>query len=204
MKFSIVENFMIIVIILNASFVPSFGQSKDEKEAMDLMEVLNREFIEERFKSATVEWNYASNMTNETLNMKTIGQRAYAVFRETKADELMQFDFKSFKNESLKRQMKKLTNLGDSLLNDESFIAIKTAIASMQEVYAKTKIPSYQNESEMLDLEPEITEIIQTSRDPEEMKYYWTQWHDKVGTNNKDAFFKYAEYRNEAAKLNGK
>ena len=195
--------YVVIVIVFDA-IQPSLEQSTDESEGVELMKVLNKEFINAKFKVAEAEWNFVCNITNATASMKTKGQHDYAMFREAKGEDLRHYDFNSFQNESLKRQMKKLANMGDSLLDDESFMFIKSAIDSMQEVYAKTKIPSYQDASIMMSLEPEITEIIKNSRDPEEMKYYWTQWHDKVGTRNKKAFFKYAEIRNEAAQLNSK
>uniref|UniRef100_A0A8W7P386 Angiotensin-converting enzyme n=1 Tax=Anopheles coluzzii TaxID=1518534 RepID=A0A8W7P386_ANOCL len=49
----------------------------------------------------------------------------------------------------------------------------------MQENYAKVKVCDYRDNSKCdLALEPELTEIMATSRDPEELKYYWQQWYD--------------------------
>lgn len=41
-----------------------------------------------------------------------------------------------------------------------------------------------------------------TSEDPEELKYYWKQWYDKVGTPMRANFDSYIKLRNEAARLN--
>lgn len=46
--------------------------------------------------------------------------------------------------------------------------------------------------------------ILKTSEDPEELKYYWTQWYDKAGTPMRSYFDEYVELKNEAANINGK
>lgn len=50
----------------------------------------------------------------------------------------------------------------------------------------------------------ELTEILSKSEDPEELKYYWTQWYDKAGTPVRSLFDKYVELNKEAAVLNSK
>lgn len=50
----------------------------------------------------------------------------------------------------------------------------------------------------------ELTEILMKSEDPEELKYYWTEWHDKAGTAVRSLFDKYIELNKEAAVLNSK
>lgn len=50
----------------------------------------------------------------------------------------------------------------------------------------------------------ELTEILSKSEDPEELKYYWTQWYDMAGTPVRSLFDKYVELNKEAAVLNSK
>lgn len=42
------------------------------------------------------------------------------------------------------------------------------------------------------------------SEDPEELEYYWTQWHDKAGTPVRSLFDKYIGLNKEAAVLNSR
>lgn len=97
----------------------------------------------------------------------------------------------------------------------------------MQSNYAKVRVCSFTNRTKCdLQLEPgnfgtqamcrdrcfifslflfcvsEITEILLKSEDPEELKYYWTQWYDKAGTPVRSLFDKYVELNKEAAVLN--
>lgn len=74
----------------------------------------------------------------------------------------------------------------------------------MQGNYAKVKVCQYKNPSNCdLALEPEITDILIHSRDPEELKYYWQQWYDKAGTAVRDKYKRYLELNKDAAELNG-
>lgn len=47
-----------------------------------------------------------------------------------------------------------------------------------------------------------MTEIFQKNDDPEELKYYWTQWYDAAGTPNRANFETYLRLNKEAAILN--
>lgn len=48
----------------------------------------------------------------------------------------------------------------------------------------------------------ELTEILLKSEDPEELKYYWTQWYDLAGTPTRKDFETYLQLNKEAANLN--
>lgn len=48
----------------------------------------------------------------------------------------------------------------------------------------------------------ELTEILTKSEDPEELKYYWTQWYNSAGTPTRQHFDKYLSLNKEAAILN--
>lgn len=48
----------------------------------------------------------------------------------------------------------------------------------------------------------ELTEILEKSNDPDELKYYWSQWYDHAGRPTRANFDKYIELKKEAAVLN--
>lgn len=50
----------------------------------------------------------------------------------------------------------------------------------------------------------ELTEILLKSEDPQELQYYWTEWHDKAGTAVRQHFNEYVALNKEAALLNSK
>lgn len=86
---------------------------------------------------------------------------------------------------------------------EEKYRQFLDAVTAMESNYAKIRICSYRNRTNcVLQLEPELTDILQKSRDPEELKYYWLEWYNKAGKPVRKYFDKYVELSNEAAKLN--
>lgn len=121
------------------------------------------------------------------------------------ARELRKFNYNAFKDADLKRKIKKLTDLGYAALSEDKFTQLLDAISSMSENYAMAKVCDYKDRTKCdLSLEPELTETLATSRDPEELKHYWIQWYDAAGAPTRENFQKYVELNKEAAELNGK
>lgn len=119
------------------------------------------------------------------------------------ANTLNKYEYESFSDEDLKRKIRKLTKLGYSVLPEDTFAEMLDAINRMQENYAKVKVCDYRDNSKCdLALEPELTEIMATSRDPEELKYYWQQWYDAAGAPTRDDFQKYVDLNGVAARMN--
>lgn len=48
----------------------------------------------------------------------------------------------------------------------------------------------------------EITELLKSSTDPDELKHIWVKWRDAVGPKVKSLYKEYVELENESAKLN--
>lgn len=120
------------------------------------------------------------------------------------ARELRKFNYKDFKDADLKRKIKKMTDLGYAALAEDKFTQLLDAISSMSENYAMAKVCDYKDRTKCdLSLEPELTETLATSRDPEELKHYWIQWYDAAGAPTRDNFLKYVQLNKEAAELNG-
>lgn len=58
--------------------------------------------------------------------------------------------------------------------------------------------------TEGLTLDPEISKIMSSSENYDELKWAWEQWRDKSGKLMRPEYQKYVELVNKAAKLNGK
>lgn len=73
----------------------------------------------------------------------------------------------------------------------------------MQKIYSTAKICSLEDKKNCtLALEPELTNILATSRDASKLKHVWVEWRKAVGTNLKNLFEEYVDLSNEAARLN--
>lgn len=73
----------------------------------------------------------------------------------------------------------------------------------MEEIYSTAKIPDSKNVNRRgLTLEPDITELLISSRDPQELKRVWIEWRKATGERIKSLFPVYVELSNRAARLN--
>lgn len=68
---------------------------------------------------------------------------------------MLSFDFKSYKDDNLKRQFRELSKLGYAALSAEKFKMLTDATNAMQSNYAKVHICSFKDKSKCdLQLEP--------------------------------------------------
>jgi peptidyl-dipeptidase A len=173
-----------------------------EKLAISYLNNVENEYERKTNILNVASWAYESNITDESLNKKSEIETEYAKFSKEVGLKLLEFNYQDFKDGDLKRKIKKFTDLGDALLPEEKFKNLSGCINEMSANYAKTKVASFEDPSVNLELEPDLVEIFAKSRDPEKLKYYWTQWYDKMGEANRDIFFEYVKLRNESAHLN--
>jgi peptidyl-dipeptidase A len=176
----------------------------DETAASERVEQMCEELKERMYESSVVSWNHATNLTDYNEKLKEESDLKMSELNKEIALELNEFDYENFKNETLKRLISKLMSIGDNILDESDFRELSMAVTHMQANFAKIKIPRFRNKDELVSLEPEITETLISSRDPEELKYYWTEFHNAAGAPSKKHFFKYVELKNKAANLNRK
>lgn len=176
----------------------------NEQKALEALERCERRFQESQARQTHAAWAHGSNLTEYNQRKKIEAATEHAAVAKSVALELRQYDYQSFRNVDLKRRFKKLTMLEKAALPEDKFKELFEAVASMESNYAKIKLCSYKDKTNCrLTLDPEITEIMATSRDPEELKYYWTEWFDKAGKPTKPAYQKYLDLTKELARLNG-
>uniref|UniRef100_A0A336LZ65 Angiotensin-converting enzyme n=1 Tax=Culicoides sonorensis TaxID=179676 RepID=A0A336LZ65_CULSO len=175
-----------------------------ELEASEYMKTLNEELNDRQNKLTEASWAYASNITDHNLEVRNKMSEDQAKFLKETAIKLKQYPYKSFKDEDLKRQFKKLTKLNYALLPEDKYKDMLDAISVMESNYAKVRICSFQDKKKCdLQLEPELTETLASSRNEEELRYYWLEWYNKAGTPVRENFQKYVDLNKEAAVLNG-
>ncbi|KAF5283057.1 hypothetical protein FQR65_LT14074 [Abscondita terminalis] len=200
----------IFVLLLNLTLLTNNGADSADPEieseeirARAFLEILNEKTWKRNYKGSIASWNYASNITD--FNMKEQIRISAEIAKEVKEDwvELKKFNYESFNDYDLKRQFKKYSILGTAALPDDKYIKLEKIISDMESNYAKAKICDYSDSTNCsLSLEPELTEILATSRNPEELKHVWVQWRQET-KSAKPLFAEYVKLSNEAARLNG-
>lgn len=161
-------------------------------------------------KGAIAAWNYASNLTEENKKIMLESQAEEAKFTKETWQNATSFAWKDFqgKKDGKKayRWFKKLAKLGVAALPEDKLQRFNSLVADMQDVYSKAKVCSKNSPADKpcdLSLEPELTEMLKSSRDANELKHIWTDWRRVSGRKMKDQFLEYVQLSNEAAELNG-
>ncbi|XP_057337121.1 angiotensin-converting enzyme-like [Microplitis mediator] len=171
--------------------------------AQELLDKINREYGEWNYKVSIAAWNYASNITDENLSVQLNVSAEVANYVRQVYKEVTEFPWENITDYNIRRQFKKLATPGSAALSQDKYMQYDEVINKMQSTYSTAKVCQYKNTSNCnLSLEPELTEIMIHSRDPEELKYVWQAWRNVSGKNVKEDFTKYVELSNEIARLN--
>ncbi|XP_004374294.1 angiotensin-converting enzyme-like isoform X2 [Trichechus manatus latirostris] len=172
-------------------------------------EVEAQKFVEEYDKTAQViwneyaeaNWNYNTNITQETskiLLQKNLELANHTLKYGTWA---RQFDVTNFQNTTTKRIIKKVQDLDQAALPVEELEQYNQILLDMETTYSVASVCHLNGTC--LQLEPDLTKLMATSRNYEELLWAWEGWRDKVGRAILPLFPKYVELSNKAAKLNG-
>ncbi|XP_071443429.1 angiotensin-converting enzyme-like [Hetaerina americana] len=156
------------------------------------------------------EWGYNTDVSNpDTLKALEKETAAFSAFeKEQWLKWFKGLKWESFKNETMKRQIRKLAVLGVAALEPEELAKLKKLENVMTGVYSTAKVCPYKNPNcditkEGLSLDPELEKIMASSRDYDELLYVWKGWRDATGAKMKNDYQSYVELSNKAATLNG-
>ncbi|XP_043285855.1 angiotensin-converting enzyme-like [Venturia canescens] len=172
--------------------------------AKELLARLNREHGEWINKQTKASWAYASNLTDENLTAQQNVSAQYANHVRKMWQEVKDFNWTNIVDYDTRRQFEKLATPGSAALPEAKHEEFGAVISKMQKTYSTAKICDFKQPTKCdLSLEPEITELLVNSHDPEELKHLWIKWRDATGKKVKTDFTRYVELSNEIARLNG-
>ncbi|OAD56126.1 Angiotensin-converting enzyme, partial [Eufriesea mexicana] len=173
------------------------------EKAREFLSKIDKQYAEWNNKQTLADWEYAANLTPDNLANKLNVSSEAARYFKSAWEEVNQFPWRDIKDENIKRQFSMLSVLGPAALPENYYNEYEKIISDMENIYSTAKICDYKNQSKCdLALEPEITELLMKSRDPEELKYIWSQWRKATGEKMKSLYTKYVELSNMAATLN--
>uniref|UniRef100_A0A0A9Z5G6 Angiotensin-converting enzyme n=1 Tax=Lygus hesperus TaxID=30085 RepID=A0A0A9Z5G6_LYGHE len=190
-------------VIFFASLVAS-EDDVSEAAAKDFMKSLNERKEKLSNRGSLASWAYESNITEENSRMKSEVYKEISKEQKEMWKELQKYDWKNFKDADLKRQFSMSNVLGTNALPDDQFNQFINVTEQMSSIYSKAKICDYKNKTKCdMRLEPELTEILAKSRDPEELKHYWVGWRDASGKECRELYKQYVVLKGAEAKANG-
>lgn len=152
-------------------------------------------------------WNYATNMTK--LNARTLEDLQSRVVLWFKSNVVTARQFlrnaDSICHGVTVKLLRKFVNyqLIPAPVNPTTHRLIFYLVNSMQRIYSTAVIVDEEHEMKRYRMNPELTQLMTTSRDYDERQWAWTEWHDVVGQQIRPLFIDLVVRMNEAATDNG-
>ncbi|XP_014676342.1 PREDICTED: angiotensin-converting enzyme-like, partial [Priapulus caudatus] len=190
--------------------VPVGWWCDDDGEAQSWLDNYNVEAEVVRYSAVVASWNYNTNITDENAQAEIVAALESAEFDKRKSKELDSFNGLKITDEQINREIKKIKDIGISALPDAEVEEWNTIVSDMTTIYSTGKVCKYGktctdgSNDNMLPLDPDITRIMATSRDYDELLHYWRGWHDTVGSPMKQEYIEYVKLSNKAAIMNSK
>ncbi|CAG9818311.1 unnamed protein product [Phaedon cochleariae] len=194
---------LISLLLLTSSESKDPNIEEEELAAYNFLLAINRKTEENDNKVAVASWAYSSNLTEENLqNQLTVAAEAAKDEKET-WQRVVQYDWRRFSDYNIRRQFQLYSVLGQSALPEDKLTKLQKIISDMEAIYSKAKICDLKDEKKCdLALEPDLTNILAKSRNPEELSHVWLQWRNSVGPKCKNLYIDYVNISNEAARMN--
>uniref|UniRef100_A0A8C6C598 Angiotensin-converting enzyme n=1 Tax=Monodon monoceros TaxID=40151 RepID=A0A8C6C598_MONMO len=173
----------------------------DEAEASRFVEEYDRRSRVVWNEYAEASWDYNTNITKEgskILLEKNVQMANHTVKYGTWARK---FDVTNFQNATMKRMIKKIQDLERAALPVRELEQYNQILLDMETTYSVASV--CHSNGTCLQLEPDLTNLMATSRNYEELLWAWKGWRDKVGRSILPYFPQYVELSNKAARLNG-
>nr|XP_019588384.1 PREDICTED: angiotensin-converting enzyme-like [Rhinolophus sinicus] len=152
-----------------------------------------------QFMEAT--WNYVTNITKknqEEMLHKDEEKNKHTLYFGTR---VRLFKNARFQDPAVKRMLSKLQNIEKAALPKDELREYNKLLAYMKTTYNMGQVCL--NEGPCMPLEPDLKEIMATSRNQKDLLWAWQGWRDAVGRTLRVNFEHYVELSNKAARLNG-
>ncbi|XP_052051480.1 angiotensin-converting enzyme-like protein Ace3 [Apodemus sylvaticus] len=146
-------------------------------------------------------WKYVTNITRrnqENMMQKEAERSQFMLYFGTRA---RMFRMNHFLDPDVKRMLRKLRNIDKSALPTKDLLEYNRLLTYMETAYNGAEVCL--DEGPCLPLEPDLEEIMATSRDQKELLWAWQGWRDAVGRQLRPVFDDYVRLSNKAAQYNG-
>lgn len=157
------------------------------------------------FLSVSASWNYNTNLTQHNAQLQVNASMNEQIFTEAwgnKAKQVFPPTFlNSMQNQSTMKLIKMIQELGPANLPPTQRQEYNGLLSKMDEIYSTAKVCP--NQDQCWSLEPELTNIMATSRNYKSLLYAWEGWHNASGVPLKPIYPTFVELSNQAMKADG-
>uniref|UniRef100_A0A669B7A7 Angiotensin-converting enzyme n=1 Tax=Oreochromis niloticus TaxID=8128 RepID=A0A669B7A7_ORENI len=176
-------------------------KNTDELDAQKLLEEYNStaEVVWYAYTEASWKYNTDINEANKQAMLeKNLEMSAHTLKYGLQA---RQYDTTDFQDGSVKRIIKKLSDIERAALPSAELEEYNTLLSNMETKYSVAEVCRENNEC--LPLDPDLQKIMAESRDYDELLFAWKGWRDAAGKVLRQDYKRYVELANKAATLNG-
>uniref|UniRef100_A0A8C3B3R6 Angiotensin-converting enzyme n=1 Tax=Cyclopterus lumpus TaxID=8103 RepID=A0A8C3B3R6_CYCLU len=157
------------------------------------------------FNSVSASWNYNTNITDHNSKLQinaSLEEQAFSAAWGLRAKQLFPDEvLDALVGPSDKTLMNKIKILGVANLPQKDREEYNTILSTMDNIYSTAKVHPEPNIS--WSLEPELTDIMATSRSYKRLLYVWEAWHNASGVPLRDYYPRFVELSNNASQADG-
>lgn len=190
------------------------GTDDEAKFDIYLRETFNPEAERVAFDAAKASWAYETNLTEFNRDRMIEASRVAANFDRNVSDTVLyKFRLDQITDPKLRRLYNRITITGNVGLQPLEFIELQVVTARMEDIYSTAKICSDPTiavanmalcpAEKILELEPGITRLMASSRDPELLQHVWQSWREASGKLMRQDYARYVDLKNKAADNDG-
>ncbi|CAG5132175.1 unnamed protein product [Candidula unifasciata] len=177
------------------------GTNNNVTEAMEFLADYNVQAGRERNLAAIKQWVAETNITDYNQEQAVQQLVIASTFDKKMRTAALKFN-QSAMPPDIKRQLSKITEIGVSAQPNETKVAeLSNVTSEMESIYGTAKVCITPNSC--LPLEPDITQIMATSRNYSELLALWSGWSNQTGRKMKHLYTRYVELNNEAVRFLG-
>ncbi|GFR01870.1 angiotensin-converting enzyme, partial [Trichonephila clavata] len=189
------------------------------KKAKEFVIKAEKNFIRLAQNASHAHWNWVTNITDKNRFLKDKAAEEATKYKLKFFKECSQFKWRKFKssNYTLFRWFKLACrghlNIEDNYLatdytyysdkSKESNSTAENVISKMLQKFSTAQLCPYKNPSGACNLtfDDDVSKIMEESRNPKELKYYWKEFREKTGEKYKNLFLQAVKLENKRANL---
>jgi len=149
------------------------------QEVAEFLSNFNDTAEEKYYDSVVAEWEYNTDITDETQAEANAKSSALANWESEQAKIAQTLDTTGASDEE-KRLIGKIKEEGIGALNSEDLDLYTKTNSKMQTTYSTAKICDVPGHQGCMPLDPDLTEIMASSRDYDLLEEVWTKWRDSL------------------------
>ncbi|XP_078501201.1 angiotensin-converting enzyme isoform X1 [Lissotriton helveticus] len=177
-------------------------KNADEQQAKDFLAQYNStaEVVWNDYTEAS--WTYNTDITEANKQIMLDKNLKMANHTLQYGMQARQYDYTDFQDPSVKRILKKLSDIERAALPEAELVEYNQILSDMETMYSVAKVCRDGQTTNCLPLDPDLTEILSKSRSYDELLFAWKGWRDASGKKIRSLFSRYVKLSNKAALLN--